>query len=45
MANQSGVTWPDFIDPRVRTAIGELFDHVFEASRNSGNDQVASCSA
>ena len=32
-ANQSGVTWPDLIDPRVRTAIGELYDHVFGESR------------
>jgi hypothetical protein len=35
MANQSGVTWPDLINPRVRTAIGELYDHVFCASRDS----------
>ena len=35
MANQSGDTWPDLINPRVRTAIGELFDHVFGASRDS----------
>jgi hypothetical protein len=35
MANQSGVTWPDLIIPRVRTAIGELHDHVFGESRDS----------
>ncbi len=34
-ANQSGVTWPDLINPRVRTAIGELYDHVFGATRGS----------
>ena len=34
-ANQSGVTWPDLINPRVRTAIGELYDHVFGATRDS----------
>ena len=28
MANQSGVTWPDLINPRVREAIGELYDYV-----------------
>ena len=32
--NQSGVTWPDLINPRVRTAIGELYDHVFGTSRD-----------
>ena len=31
MANQCGVTWPDLIDPRVRTAVGELYDRVFGA--------------
>ncbi len=35
MANQSGVTWPDLINPRVRAAIGELYDHVVGASRDS----------
>ena len=35
MANQSGVTWPDLINPRVRTAIGELYDNVFGRSRAS----------
>jgi|GEM_PF-2684981 len=35
MGNQSGVTWPDLINPRVRTAIGELYDHVFGESRGS----------
>ena len=35
MANQSGVTWPDLINPRVRTAIGELYDDVFGGSRDS----------
>ena len=35
MANQSGVTWPDLINPRVRTAIGELYDHVFGESRDA----------
>ncbi len=34
MANQSGVTWPDLINPRVRTAIGELYDYVFGESRD-----------
>jgi len=34
MADQRGVTWPDLIDPQVETAIGELFDHVFGASRD-----------
>jgi transposase-like protein len=34
MANQSGVTWPDLIDPRVRTAVGELYDYVFGESRD-----------
>jgi hypothetical protein len=37
MANQCGVTWPDLIDPRVETAIGELYDHVFGAFRDSPN--------
>ena len=31
MASQSGVTWPDLIDPGVRTAIDELYNHVFGA--------------
>ncbi len=35
MGNLSGVTWPDLINPRVRTAIGELYDHVFGESRDS----------
>jgi len=35
MANQSGVTWPDLINPRVRKAIGELYDYVFGGSRDS----------
>jgi len=35
MADQLGVTWPDLVDPRVATAIGELFDHVFGESRDS----------
>jgi len=34
MGIQSGVTWPDLINPRVRTAIGELHDHVFGESRD-----------
>ncbi len=33
MANQRGVTWPDLIDPRVETAIRELYDRVFGESR------------
>jgi hypothetical protein len=33
--NQSGVTWPELINPQVRTAIGELYDHLFGASRNA----------
>ena len=37
MANQNGVTWPDLIGPRVQTAIGELFDHVFGEFRDSAN--------
>lgn len=32
--NQNGVTWPDLINPRVRNAIGELYDHVFLASQD-----------
>ena len=32
---QSGVTWPDLIIPRVRAAIGELYDHVVGGSRDS----------
>ncbi len=35
MANQSGVTWPDLINPWVRTAIGELYDYVFGDSQDS----------
>jgi len=35
MANQSGVTWPDLINPRVRAAIGELYDYVVGGSRDS----------
>jgi len=35
MGNLSGVTWPDLINPRVRTAICELFNHVFGADRDS----------
>jgi hypothetical protein len=35
MGNQSGVTWPDSINPRVRIAIGELYDRVFGESRDS----------
>jgi hypothetical protein len=35
MGNQCGVTWPDLINPQVRTAIGELYDHVFGDSRDS----------
>jgi len=34
MANQSDVTWPDLINPWVRTAIGELYDHVFGEARD-----------
>ena len=34
MANQSDVTWPDLINPRVRTAIGELYDHVVGDSQD-----------
>jgi hypothetical protein len=34
MTNQSGATWPDLINPRVRTAIGELYDYVFHKSRD-----------
>ncbi len=34
IANQSCVAWPDLIDPRVLTAIGELFGHVFDGSRD-----------
>ena len=30
--NQTGVTWPDLINPRVRTAIGELYDQVLDSS-------------
>jgi len=33
MGNQSGVTWPDLINPRVRSAIGELYQHVVDESR------------
>ena len=39
MANQSGVRWPDLINPRVREAISELYDHVFgesETAQRSG---------
>ena len=35
MGNLSGVTWPDLINPRVRTVIGALYDHVFSESRDS----------
>lgn len=34
MGNESGVSWPDLINPRVRDAIGELYDHVFDKSRD-----------
>ena len=37
IANQRGVTWPDLIDPGVRTAVGELYDHVFGALRDSAD--------
>jgi hypothetical protein len=35
MANQSGVTLPDLINPRVQVSIDELFDHVLGASRDN----------
>jgi transposase-like protein len=35
MANQSGVTWPDLINPRVRKTIGVLYDYVFGDSEDS----------
>jgi transposase-like protein len=35
MGNQNGVTWADLINPPVRAAIAELYDHVFGASRDS----------
>jgi len=34
MGNQNGVTWPDLTNPRVRIAIGELYDYVFGKSRD-----------
>jgi len=34
MANQNVVTWADLIDPRGRTAIGELYDLVLAGSRS-----------
>ena len=34
MGIQSDVKWPDLINPRVRTAIGELYDHVFGDSQD-----------
>src|SRR5580658_11149888 len=37
MANRRGVTWPDLIDPEFQTAVGELYDHVFSAFRDSAN--------
>jgi len=40
MANQSSVTWPDLINPRVRTAIGELYEHVVG---ESGNNATRRC--
>src|SRR5579864_25492 len=33
MANQNGVKWPDLIDAKVRTAVGELYNHVFSQFR------------
>ena len=35
MGHQSGVTLPDLINPRLRTAISELYDLVVGASRDS----------
>jgi hypothetical protein len=34
MGKQTSVTWPDLINQRVRTAVGELHDHVFGESRD-----------
>jgi hypothetical protein len=37
MANQGDVPWPNLINPEVRIAIGDLYDLVFGAFRDSTN--------